>query len=79
MESSTCQHHTICLIKHDTKKRLQCRHCHLTITEDELGKGYCPECFENTGKKRYDFDSVISEAADKILYRCESCGIIIEC
>ena len=79
MESSTCNHLNISFIKPDTQKRLQCRHCHLTITEAELDKSFCPECYESTGKKNYDFAPLISDASEKILYRCESCGIIIEC
>jgi predicted RNA-binding Zn-ribbon protein involved in translation (DUF1610 family) len=79
MEPSTCSHFKISLIKTDTKKRFQCRHCHLTITADELGKSFCPECFERTGKKHYDFKSVPSPASEKVQYRCESCGIVIAC
>jgi predicted RNA-binding Zn-ribbon protein involved in translation (DUF1610 family) len=62
----------------DTKKRFQCKICHLTITADELGKGFCPECFERTGKKNYDFDPVTSQSSGKVRYRCESCGIVFE-
>jgi len=76
---STCNHLNISLIKPDTKKRYKCRHCQLTITEDELGKSFCPECFEITGKKNYDFDTISAPSLGKIRYRCESCGILIEC
>jgi predicted RNA-binding Zn-ribbon protein involved in translation (DUF1610 family) len=76
---STCKHLKISLIKPDTKKRFKCRNCQLTITADELGKSFCPECFETTGKKYYDFDLVPSHTSGKVRYRCESCGIIIEC
>jgi transposase-like protein len=51
----------------------------LTITAQELGKSYCPECFESTGKKHYDFDEIHEPETEKTRYRCESCGIIIEC
>jgi predicted RNA-binding Zn-ribbon protein involved in translation (DUF1610 family) len=67
------------LIKPDTKTRLQCQHCHLTITSDELGSSFCPECFEKTGKKRYDFNSVSTPKSEEVRYRCESCGIVIAC
>jgi len=79
MDESNCKHLNISLIKPDTKKRLKCRHCHLTISEDEIGKGFCPECFESTGKKNYDFDSIPSQTLGKVRYRCESCHVIIEC
>jgi len=79
MESSTCLHQKISFIRPDTKQRFQCQHCHLTITEEELGKNFCPECFEKTGKKHYDFESVTSHLTNNVRYRCESCGIIIEC
>jgi hypothetical protein len=49
----------------------------LTLDVDELGDGYCPECFENHGKKHYEFEEV--EAAEKGVarYRCVECGIIV--
>jgi hypothetical protein len=43
----------------------------------DLGDGYCPECFEVYGEKRYDFDEMaaIGEGAR---YRCEDCGAIVK-
>jgi len=79
MESSDCNHQTITLIKSNAQNRLRCRHCHLTITSEELGNNYCPECFESTGKKHYDFDEIQEPEIQKTRYRCESCGVIIEC
>jgi transposase-like protein len=50
----------------------------LTIAEEELGDGYCPECFENSGSKRYDFEELGSGASDVARYRCEECGAVIK-
>lgn len=71
-----CNHGTLELLP-ERKNRLRCRHCHLTLDVDELGDGYCPECFENHGKKHYEFEEV--EAAEKGVarYRCVECGIIV--
>jgi hypothetical protein len=30
----------------------------LTISADELGASYCPECFEVNGTKRYNFEEI---------------------
>ncbi len=57
---------------------LRCRHCHLTIKADELGGGYCPECYEINGKKQSDFEEVAAEETTRVRYRCEDCGLIIE-
>jgi hypothetical protein len=51
----------------------------LTINITELNNNYCPECFEVSGKKRYDFDEVIDSKPETIKYRCEDCGMIIDC
>jgi hypothetical protein len=48
----------------------------LTINAEELGDGYCPECFEISGKKQYEFDEMESEGVAR--YRCEECGTIIK-
>jgi hypothetical protein len=50
----------------------------LTIPADELTSRYCPECFEGSGKKRYDFDEVAEVTDDIARYRCEGCGVMIE-
>ena len=38
------------------KRTLRCRHCHLTLDGEELGDGYCPECYDRSGERRYEFD-----------------------
>ena len=58
-------------------KKLRCRHCHLTIDEEELGSGFCPECREVYGLQRRDFDVVETEDRETTLYRCENCGAVI--
>ena len=73
----SCQHHNLVLL-HEAKPRLRCRHCHLTIKQEDIGDGYCPECFELTGEKRYDFEPVEQAEAGPVKYRCEDCGAIIE-
>lgn len=60
-----------------SKKKLKCRHCQLIINDDELNNGCCPECYENTGDKWYDFDEIPDDASSHTQYRCEDCGIII--
>jgi methionyl-tRNA synthetase len=59
-------------------EKLRCRHCHLTLTADEVPGGYCPECFEEHGKKRFDFEKITDCGQTKTRYRCEACGAIIE-
>lgn len=73
----SCDHSTLELLP-EKKDRLRCRHCHLTIDADELGDGYCPECFENEGKKRYEFDPIKAVERSLPRYRCERCGVIID-
>ncbi|MBF0450456.1 MAG: hypothetical protein HQK75_07120 [Candidatus Magnetomorum sp.] len=79
MESLDCNHQIISLLKPNFQKRFRCRQCHLVITSEELGKNYCPECFEAMGKKNYDFDEIEEPETQKVRYRCDACGIIIEC
>lgn len=73
----SCLHTHLTLLPR-REKRLRCRHCHLTIKADELQDGFCPECYERSGRKRYDFETVASETDGKAVYRCEDCGAIIE-
>ncbi len=73
----SCKHTKLALLR-DKKNRLRCRHCHLTITADDLGEGYCPECFEIQGNKLSDFEKLEAEETGINRYRCEECGIIIE-
>jgi rubredoxin len=72
-----CNHSTLELLP-ERKKSVRCRHCHLTIIPDELPEGYCPECFENSGVKRYDFEDVVGAGSTAPRYRCEQCGVIFE-
>ncbi len=72
---SECKHHHLSLLP-EQSERLRCRHCNLTIKAEELEAGYCPECFEISGKKRDDFEKMVS--THKTQYRCEACGIIID-
>ncbi len=74
---NSCEHKNLALLP-EQKSRVRCKHCHLTIQADELGKSYCPECFEETGKRRYDFEEIPAEKTKVAQYRCEDCGIIIE-
>jgi hypothetical protein len=50
----------------------------LTINADDLTSRYCPECFETSRTKRYDFEEIVTVATGIVRYRCEECGIIIE-
>lgn len=72
-----CLHKNLVLIKESADK-LRCQHCHLTIAAEELGDGYCPECYEETGRKRTDFEKVESNSQELTRYRCEDCGVIIQ-
>lgn len=74
---STCPHNHLLLPPQGKAKR-RCRHCHLTIAADELGDGFCPECFEKDGERRYDFEEITETNPQKTLYRCEDCGAVIE-
>lgn len=47
------------------------------MSADELGDGYCPECFDGTGVKHFDFESLSTTASTVARYRCEECGVII--
>ncbi len=74
---TSCKHDKLTLLP-ENKKRLQCKHCHLTIKTDELDNSYCPECFEIHGKRRYDFIEIKDDDTE-IKYRCEKCHIIVKC
>jgi len=74
---NSCKHNTLVLLP-GQKNRLRCRHCHLLIKAEELGKNCCPECLEARGEKRYDFEEVKAAETDVLRYRCEDCGVIIE-
>ncbi len=74
---TSCPHSNLLLLPQSKKKR-RCRYCHLKINADDLGESYCPECFENDGIKRYDFEEIAETNAPEILYRCEDCGALIK-
>ncbi|MBU2510362.1 hypothetical protein KJ966_03455 [bacterium] len=74
---SDCLHKNLVLIIENSNK-LRCKTCHLTITPEELGNNHCPECYEATGKKQYDFEEIITNHSDVSQYRCEDCGVIIK-
>jgi hypothetical protein len=74
---TSCTHRELVLLP-ETRPRVRCRHCHLTINADELPYRYCPECFETTNTKRYDFEDVAAVDPGIVRYRCEGCGVIIE-
>ena len=73
---TSCTHLTLELIP-ERKSTVRCKRCHLTMSADELGDGYCPECFDGTGAKHYDFESVTTPGSNGVRYRCEECGAII--
>ena len=72
---SSCKHRTLVLL--ESKPRKRCRHCHLTLSADELGEGYCPECFETQGRRRFDFDDVQETENHRSKYVCDECGVRI--
>jgi predicted RNA-binding Zn-ribbon protein involved in translation (DUF1610 family) len=74
---TSCVHNNLVLLPVE-KRRMRCKYCHLTIKSDELGKSFCPECFETGSEKRYDFEEVAEAEAGVQRYRCEDCGLIIE-
>ena len=74
---TSCSHSNLVLLP-AAKNKLRCRHCHLMIKADELGKGFCPECFETRSEKLYDFEEIAETETGAVRYRCEDCGVIIE-
>jgi hypothetical protein len=47
------------------------------MSPDELGDSYCPECFDGTGVKHFDFESLSAADGKVVRYRCAECGAII--
>ncbi|MEI6125952.1 MAG: hypothetical protein WCQ99_05285 [Pseudomonadota bacterium] len=76
MES--CKHEVLTLVP-ATGSKVRCRHCHLTITEEELGSNCCPECLEVYKVRRNDFEKISTPDSGIIRYCCESCGVVVEC
>jgi len=74
---TSCNHSALELLP-ERRKRLRCRYCHLTIAEEEVGEDFCPECFANSGSKRYDFEELVVTGSDIARYRCEQCGAIVK-
>ena len=74
---SSCSHTTFELLP-EPASRLRCRHCHLTLARDDLKDGFCPECFDNSGLKQYEFEELVEAKSGIARYRCEKCGIIIK-
>lgn len=74
---NSCSHSNLMQMPQPEKK-LRCQHCHLVISADELKNGYCPECFEMKGNKRYDFEEIAPSQITSTQFKCEDCGVIIE-
>lgn len=74
---TSCKHMTLELLP-VRKRTLRCRHCHLTMDGEELRDGYCPECFERSGKRNYEFEELETTKEGAATYRCEECGAIIK-
>jgi hypothetical protein len=72
-----CNHTTLELLP-QRRTTVRCRHCHLTLGPEELTEGFCPECFESSGSKRYEFEELAAPEAAVARYRCEECGVIIK-
>jgi hypothetical protein len=74
---SFCHHTTLELLP-EKQKKFRCRHCHLTLGGEELGDGCCPECFERSGEKHYEFEEMEPINEEGARYRCEECGAIVK-
>ena len=75
---SACTHTTLELLP-SRKRTKRCRLCHLTLDAEELGNGHCPECFERSGKRHFEFEELETTGAGAATYRCEECGVIVKC
>ncbi len=72
-----CNHKVLVLCP-TVAARVRCRHCHLSISREELGSGHCPECYAERGVKHDDFEELAVADPGKVRYRCEECALIIE-
>ncbi len=72
-----CRHKNLILLQESSDK-LRCKVCHLTIAAEELGDTYCPECFEGSGQKHYEFEKLERRSSATSRYRCEDCGIVFD-
>jgi len=50
----------------------------LVISADELGGGYCPECYSIAGERHYDFEALAPKEEEGTKYRCDRCGALIQ-
>ena len=75
---NNCKHDILTLVPIKNNK-LRCKHCHLTISEDELGKGCCPECLHVHHVERRNFEKISTGDRETVRYCCELCGAVIEC
>jgi hypothetical protein len=73
---SSCKHANLELLP-GVKPRVRCRHCDLTLAAEDLEEGFCPECFEASGQKRFEFEEVAGPESAPARYRCDDCGAII--
>jgi hypothetical protein len=73
-----CRHLHLVLLSPLATHKLRCRHCHLTITPEELEGGYCPECYEAKGIKNSNFEEISTPGDGKTRYRCEQCNAVID-
>ncbi len=78
MTTEACKHRNLLLLG-PPKDRVRCRHCHLTLKRDELKNRYCPECYEVSGIKRFDFEEVAATENNQVQYRCEDCNLTWVC
>ena len=75
---TSCAHTTLELLP-SRKRTVRCRKCHLTLDALELGDRHCPECFEKSGTRNYEFDELEAAGDETVAYRCEECGVIVKC
>jgi predicted RNA-binding Zn-ribbon protein involved in translation (DUF1610 family) len=73
---NSCNHTNLELLP-VRKNTVRCRYCDLTLAVEDLQDGFCPECFDVSGTKRYEFDEVKSREEPAARYRCDDCGVII--
>ncbi len=73
-----CGHTKLTILRKVADARVRCQRCHLSITAAELGTSHCPECYETSGAKRYDFEPVAPAAEGPSRLRCEDCGLMID-
>jgi len=75
---SDCKHPQLVLVPKSAAK-VRCKHCHLTMSKEELGEQCCPECLAERGVRHYDFEELKQAEDEPTVYRCETCPLTIEC